>query len=292
MKTIIQTLLKSLLVGLVYVLVLALGGIIVSAVGLRLPETNDAIEKLFWSFVGGTIAGLCLGPIAAAMPATRTRHLFVWTSVLFLNLASVAIEGYIFAPEVVGDGLLGLLIQQFLASLGASWIITVLFAQIESVAIVRVENRSGLSWLWRFLTSAFMYVFFYFVFGATNYVLVTKPYYETHAGGLAVPEVTATLTTEIIRGALITLSVLPFILTMRVDRKLLAVQTGLILFSVGGLVPLTMQVGTLPVLLLVASAVEIFLQNYFTGVTVSRLMGFDNTKTQSDANLIRAESGG
>jgi len=278
MKTIFQTLLKSLVVGLVYVVTLLLGAIIVSAVGLRLPETKDVIEKLIWSFAGGAIAGVCFGPIASFMPATRTRHIFVWTSVIFLNFVPVAIEGIFFVPEVVGDKLQGLLIQQFLASLGASWIITALFAPKDSVRAVTTAVRSGLTWMWRFPASTLVYVLFYFVFGATNYVLVTKPYYETHAGGLAVPAWTVTLTAEIIRGALITLSILPFLLTKNADKKRLAVQSGLILFVVGGLIPLTLQVGVLPLFFLVTSAVEIFFQNFSTGVVVSWLMSTNITK--------------
>lgn len=275
MKTILQILLKSLLVGLVYVLALLLGGMIMNSVGLKLPETEDAIQKLIGAFAGGVIAGLCLGPIASFMPAAQTRHFIVWASVIFLNLASVAIEGYFFVPEVVGDTLLGLLVQQFLASLAASWIITTLFAPKESVAAVTTANRSGFSWIWRFFASALMYVFFYFVFGATNYILVTKPYYEAHAGGLAVPASTVTLTAEIIRGALITLSVLPFTLTMRTAKKRLAVQTGFMLFAVGGLVPLILQIGMLPIFLLTASAVEIFFQNFSTGVVISGFMSLN-----------------
>jgi hypothetical protein len=239
---------------------------------LKLPETQDVIQKLQLAFAGGLIAGLCLGPIASSMPAAQTRHFFVWASVIFLNLTSVAIEGYFFVPEVVGDALPGLLVQQFLASLGASWIITALFAPKESVATVTIANRSGFSWMWRFSASALMYVFFYFVFGAANYILVTKPYYEAHAGGLAVPASTVTLTAEIIRGALITLSILPFILTMRTDKKRLAVRTGFILFAVGGLI------GVLPIFLLAASAVEIFLQNFSTGVVISGLMSIDTIR--------------
>jgi len=272
MRTIFTTLLKSLLAGLAYVIALVLGSILVSAIGLRLPEAKDAVNKLAWSFAGGVIAGLSLGPIAARMPAARTRQLMVWVSVIFLNLASVAVEGFFFAPAVVGDALPGLLLQQLLASLGLAWMVTVLFAPKESITIIPVTNRSGLSWTWRLLASALTYVSFYFVFGAINYILVTKPYYETNSGGLAVPAVTVTLTAEILRGALIAFSVLPFILTIGSSRRRLAVQTGFILFAIGGLVPLTMQIGVLPLFLLAASAVEIFLQNFSTGLVIARIL--------------------
>jgi hypothetical protein len=116
------------------------------------------------------------------------------------------------------------------------------------------------------------YHVFYFIFGGISYALITKPYYKTHAGGLAVPAVEVTLAAEVIRGALIALSVLPFLLTVCTDRKRRALQTGLMLFTIGGLVPLTMQVGVLPLVILAASVVEIFFQNFSTGAAVSRLL--------------------
>ena len=54
--------------------------------------------------------------------------------------------------------------------------------------------------------------------------------------------------------------------------KTLDVTTGFILFAVGGLALVTMQVGVLPLFRLAASAVEIFLQNFSTGVVISRFM--------------------
>jgi hypothetical protein len=276
MKTILQTLLKSLLVGAAYCFALVIGSVIAQMVGLDAPEARDATTKLAWSFAGGVIAGLCLGRIAASMSASRPRHLMVWVTVIFLNLASVAIEGYFFAPEIVGSALPGLLFQQFLASFAAGWMTTVLFAPKGFTALIPFARRSILSWMWRFPLSALVYVFFYFIFGAVNYALVTRPYYETHAGGLTVPPVTVTLTTEILRGALIALSVLPFLLTARTNKKWLALQTGFILFTVGGLVPLTMQAGVLPAFLLAASAAEIFFQNFSTGVVISRLLSMED----------------
>ena len=53
---------------------------------------------------------------------------------------------------------------------------------------------------------------------------------------------------------------------------------GLILFAVGGVTPLLVQVGSLPSVVLAASSVEIFCQNFFTGVVTARLMSIDITK--------------
>lgn len=276
MKRTSQTLLKSLFVGLAYLIAIFLSGVILRAIGLRLPETKDALGKLALAFAAGEIAGLSLGNIAAFLPASKTRHRIIWTGVIFLNLASVAVEGYFFMPKIIGNTLPGLLIQQFIAALAASWVITALFAPKEPVKRVATAHRSAVSWLWRFPASALTYVVFYFVFGMLNYLLVTRPYYQTHAGGLTVPALAVTLTAEILRGVLIALSVLSFILTTRINKRGAALQTSFILFVIGGLVPLTLQIGLLPLLLLIASAVEIFFQNFSTGLVISRLMSLED----------------
>jgi hypothetical protein len=115
------------------------------------------------------------------------------------------------------------------------------------------------------------YLTFYYVFGALNYTLVTKPYYETHAGGVTVPQPQVVFLVELARAPLIVLSIVPLVLTMRTTKRRLAVTCGTILFMVGGLIPLLQA--PLPVFLRVASAWEIFLQNFPTGVIVALLLG-------------------
>lgn len=53
-------------------------------------------------------------------------------------------------------------------------------------------------------------------------------------------------------------------------------QTRLLWSFIGGLVPLTLQVSALPLYLPATSAVEIFFQNFLTGVATARLMGIEN----------------
>lgn len=284
MKSISQTLLKSLLIGAAYALAILLGGMIVTLFGFRLPEAGNPMASLMWSFVGGVIAGLCLGPVASSIPASRARHLFVWGSLIFLNIASVMIEGYFFAPALIGDALPALLLQQLTASLTAGWVTTALFASKEIAEPVPPMNRSIPSWIWRFAVAVLAYVVFYFIFGGINYALVTKPYYDAHAGGLDVPAVQVTLAAEVVRGALIALSVIPFLLTAPADKKRLGAWTGFLLFAVGGLLPLTMQVGVLPLFLLIASAWEIFAMNFATGWVLARLLG------RTDKRIISPEA--
>jgi hypothetical protein len=85
------------------------------------------------------------------------------------------------------------------------------------------------------------------------------------------PEVVFVL--ESVRGVLIVFSVLLFLLSVRGTRQQLMVKTGWLLFAVGGIIPLIWQINTLPLFLLFASGIEIFFQNFFTGVVAAGLMG-------------------
>jgi len=267
------TIWRSLLVGAGYTTALMIGGMLANMVGTSIHEVENTLASLMWSFTGGTIMGIFLGSFASSMPLSRLRHILVWSSVILFNLVSVIIEGYYFAPHLIGDSLTGLILQQIFAAFLTGWFITLLFTSSGSALPTTPPARSFISWSWRFAMSALSYLVFYFLFGALNFALVTGPYYESHAGGLEVPVLSTILIAELIRSVLIILSILPFLLSIKTGKKRLMLLSGLILFSIGGLVPLTMQVGALPFVLLAASAVEIFFQNFSTGTVGALLLG-------------------
>ena len=273
MKKSFKTICKSLIIGAVYMIALLVGTMIASSMGLSLPEAKNTQTILMWTLASGTIMGFFLGPIATSMTASKIRHIVVWSNVIFFNLISVAIEGRFFAPELAGNSIQGSIIIQLMAAIVTGWLITTLFAPKQTAVTASVPQRSFLSWTWRFLISSFSYLVFYFIFGAINYTLVTKPYYEINVSGLTVPPAGTVLMVELLHGPLIVLSVLPFLLSQRMNKKRAVILTGLVIFSIGGLVPLTMRVDTLPLILLAASAVEIFFQNFSTGAVTALLLG-------------------
>jgi hypothetical protein len=214
-----------------------------------------------------------LGALAMRMPATRARHVIVWGSILFFNAVSVIIEGAFFAPALVSaPAVLFLAARSLISSLVAAGLIAWLFAPQPPAPALKTSSRPWYSWTWRFLVSAASYLLFYFIFGAVNYALVTQPYYATHAGGITVPDPMTVLMAELVRAPLIALSVLAFVRWMPGRRWTLAVLTGLLLFVIGGVVSLLNMVGILPIFLIVASGVEIFFQNFLTGVVCALLL--------------------
>ena len=185
MKKSFKTICKSLIIGAVYMIALLVGTMIASSMGLSLPEAKNTQTILMWTLASGTIMGFFLGPIATSMTASKIRHIVVWSNVIFFNLISVAIEGRFFAPELAGNSIQGSIIIQLMAAIVTGWLITTLFAPKQTAVTASVPQRSFLSWTWRFLISSFSYLVFYFIFGAINSTLVTKPYYETNVSEAA-----------------------------------------------------------------------------------------------------------
>lgn len=269
---------RSVLVAVGYVLGLMLAGMIGAMAGAQMASSTRDGSAFTWLFISSILLGVILGPLAARLTLTRLQHFVLWGSLIFFNLGSVAIEGAYFAPELVMVPLPVLFSQQLLASAGAALVIVLLFAAVGKPASSwadALRTRPWHSWVWRFLLSAFSYLVFYFVFGALNYSLVTAPYYETHAGGLTVPAPEIVFMAELVRAPLIVLSILFFLLSVRGTKRQLMVRAGWLLFAIGGIVPLVLQVSSLPLLLLAASGVEIFMQNFLTGVVAAGLMGIE-----------------
>ena len=199
------------------------------------------------------------------------------------------IEGAYFAPNLVSIPVPMLVIQQLCATMGAALVITMIYRSAgEAISwMSSLQQRSWYSWTWRFILSALSYLAFYFVVGGLNYQLVTKPYYETHAGGLTVPPVRVVLAVESIRAVLIVFSVFLFVLSARGTRRQLMISTGWLLFAVGGIIPVLLQVGSLPIFLLAASAVEIFFQNFLTGVVTALLLGLESQEEKKPSLVVK-----
>jgi hypothetical protein len=284
LQVIWKTTWRSILVAIGYVVGLMLSGIIGAMLGVQIGADTGGAANFKWMILAAFLLGVFLGPFASRLSLPRGQHFILWGSLILFNLGSVAIEGAYFAPDLVPLPIPMLLAQQALASAIAALAITLLFAKIgQSISwIDTLRTRPWYSWMWRFILSAFSYMAFYFIFGGLNYSLVTRPYYESHAGGLAVPEPQLVYIIESIRGLLIVFSVLLFLLSIRGTRRQLMVSTGWLLFAVGGIIPLIWQINSLPFFLLFASAIEIFCQNFLTGAVAAWFMGIEDKHRNGD----------
>ena len=269
---------RSILVALGYLIGLILAGMIGAMLGEKLSTDANSTSGVARLFIASLLLGVFLGPFASRLALSRGQHFILWGSLILFNIGSVMIEGAYFAPDLVSIPIPMLVGQQLLATGGAAFVITYAFTTPgQSASWLRaLSTRPWYSWIWRFLISAMSYLVFYFLIGGLNYQLVTKPYYESHAGGLTVPAAEIVFIIESIRGLLIVFSVFLFLLSVRGTRRQLMISTGWLLFAIGGIIPLIWQIGTLPFFLLIASALEIFFQNFLTGMVAAWLMGIED----------------
>ena len=121
------------------------------------------------------------------------------------------------------------------------------------------------------LCSGWSYVLYYLVFGAITYQFFTKGYY---------PEAQQTVARlglwfwgiQLGRGVLMTLAVLPVILTLRMRRWNAAIVVGLLIWILGGLALLVVPNQLLGGTQRLIHTVEIFTQNFSLGVTAVFLL--------------------
>ena len=263
---------RSLVIALIYTAASALiGGLVMQ--GMDAPRAGQATPALLLAttFISGFLLAAVLGLVAPLVTASRARAVAIWATLIFLNMASVIIEGYFFAPGLLPGVLVPrVLVLQALSSIIAAIALAFFFPSPSDSQPQRAQ-RTPLGWVGRFAASAAAYLLFYYFFGAINYALVTGPYYETH-GGLAVPPAQTVIAVASARSVIIILALLPLILSLNTSRKRAALLCGFLLFTIGGLLPLLTQTAAMPPLLLVASGVEIFFQNFLTGVVAALLL--------------------
>ncbi|WP_458189446.1 hypothetical protein [Haladaptatus sp. NG-WS-4] len=282
----VNTTLGVLVVGLGFVgTQLLVGDVLVSLRLLSPPAVESSGTKLPL-VAGGLIVGVTLAVASRRLGGSRRWHVVVWTTLLFLNMAGVLLEGTFFAPDLAPmENLPGGMVTQLLAAAVTAGLAAWLFVPDEATGRPSLRNRAWSSWLVRLLAGALTYVVLFWVVGAANYLLVTKPYYEAQMGGITTPDANVVLVLEVVRGHLIALSVVPFVRSVRASRRERATVAGLVLFVFSGLVPLTYQLGTLPPFLLFASGYEILLQVGPTGAVVAVLLGSDEDGHESSKTV-------
>jgi hypothetical protein len=134
-------------------------------------------------------------------------------------------------------------------------------------------KRSWWGWTWRVLVVGLAYFIFYFVFGATNAFLYTLNFYKNNPQyGLNLPDPAMIFLAQLIRGPLFGLGSLFILRATSAPRSRLAVWLGILLFIVGGVGPyLEVTFRTMPLGFNLATMIEVFLQNFLTGVVAANL---------------------
>lgn len=276
MKNTIQLISGTLILVVAYIIEMMLLSGILIAIGLHFPELKVSQQV---SFIQLILSGL-IGSAFALYLITKYRMsrlsvFLILSFILFFSNISVAIEGSLFTPDYITGGvLLSLFVQQLLISIAFSLTAVLLFRKKLSASTAEPGANIHKSLAVKILVGAAVYMISYYVWGWLNYNLFTKSFYESGVSGLHIPEGAVLLKIILFRGVLITLSVVPFLLKAMPDNKLKIFETGSILFLFGGIIPMIYTIGMLPEALIWYSLIEIFLQNFISGVLIYKIFNY------------------
>lgn len=268
-------------------MILGIGAVVVGyAVTLTVADAAEALltasgdvgaatGRLPVRVAGGLLLGVTLSPIAARMPGSRRRHVLVWWVLVYLSTVGVIIEGRAFAPNLVP-------LATIPWDLASQAVAATVVASVLAVAYVPQTGRGapipelpGSRRLFAgLLAGTITYAVLYFVVGALNYAFVTGPYYEQSVEGLINPPLQVVVVVFLVRGALLSISLIPLIRTVP-DPRQRAWMSALSVAVLAGFLPLLTQVGRLPSIILLASSYEIVFQVCPAAVVVAALLGKD-----------------
>jgi hypothetical protein len=264
-----ETVLRSLVVGLVYALASVLVAVILGPMS-RLSPTLDNI--LVW-LITGTLVCLSLSPFILHSRWSRAKTILaVWAVQAFVRSLGLGIEGSLFKPTAALSAIVGAVFG-VLVSLLVAWSAVFLLMPANQESTEETFQRNWWGWTWRVLVVGIAYFIFYFIFGATNALLYTKPFYENNPQyGLSLPPPGVIFLAQLIRGPLFGLGSLFIVRATKAPRRQLAIWLGILLFIVGGVGPyIEVTFRTMPLGFNLATLTEISFQNFLTGVVAANL---------------------
>jgi len=269
-------------------LISALGFALVNLLGDRIFSLKIAQiplwQSILWSYLTGLLLIIVFIPVLLKSRWRGfTLFIGIWLPLYYIAyLSGGLIESYFFTT-VPRSELWLISLNGMVATIVLTYLMIVVFAGKEKGTATKEKRalpakRAWYAWVWRIALCAFIYLFLYFLAGGIFYQYFTKPLYTDPSLSLMPPESGADffkwlVPLQLVRGALFALVLLPLCRSLKIRRAYLALLIGLILYIVGGFAPLIAPNPWLPDKLRFYHAIEIFFQNFPTGLAIAYILG-------------------
>ncbi len=268
--SIIGIIVRACLVGVIYALASSLLAVLLGPLS-RLQPTPESL--LFW-FISGTLLCLALTPFILHSKWSKWNTvLAAWSVIVFVRALGLGIEGSLFTPARGTAAIVGAASGTLLGFLFAWLTVTLLSAGTSEPSAEPPLQRNWWGWTWRILLVGLAYFVFYFGFGSANALLYTRSFYENNPQyGLTLPPVGVLFLAQVLRAPLWGLGAFFIVRSTNLPSKWRGLCLGLLLYVVGGLGPyLEVTFRTMPLGFNLATLLELFLQNFLTGLVGARL---------------------
>ena len=281
LKTAIEYLGKLLLSGAAFVLAMPFGGLLATLLGLQqpvMPEGTTGSNSLLYLVLESPLFALALSLLAVGVsgrfiPRALILGSFGWC-VYSLNTVIESIAFLNMSPS----GAAFTAITFLLPCLACGAVTARLFQSVDpkigwmTVAGTFFDQRSELSWSWRFIAASLVFVPIYLAFGSLV-VPFTGDYFRQQMYGLVMPSQTEVLIVLIIRSVLFLLACLPIIITWRKSSWNLILSLGFSLFNLVGLLYM-LAADYMPLAIRIPHTLEILADSFVqAGLLVILLVG-------------------
>lgn len=255
----VTLILHAVVASLLFVLGTVLFGMFASALHIQMPVFDTGGVSQTKQFLLLLLSSLFLGfgllPLARRLAGGYLARFFALALFLFLAFAvNTVIEATIFTKNISRAGALHLACSFLLPTILSTFYLARFAEPALGPAAISdfFSRRSFASWLWRLPLAVLAFPFIYFLFGMIIAPIVT-PYYNSGIAGLVIPAPQIILATQVFRGLLFLLAVLPVLILSRRSRPSLFFWLGLALWFVVGLFGLASNAVFPPVLRVVHS---------------------------------------
>lgn len=183
--------------------------------------------QIIIDFILGVFIGFVFGIIFTLLHYTRLVRIGIaWFSLFIIQWFNNIIEGYLFTTILTESLLLFAVGFGILISFLHALFLGLLFPPKTTERSLREEmknyfnQRSWFDWLWRFALASLLYLVIYYGIG-TLISPIVLPYYLDMGTDLTVPPVWVILIVEPARGLVYILSLLPFLVSLRLKQRVL-----------------------------------------------------------------------
>ncbi|MFW9812897.1 MAG: hypothetical protein ACFFF9_10595 [Candidatus Thorarchaeota archaeon] len=211
----------------------------------------------------------------------KFRILITWIAVYVIQMLNPVLEGIFFTTQFEGQPELafGAVVFGLVLTLPTALVAGVLFnpeGTISSFGQLRKEylgNWTPSQFVVRFIIASMLWLVIYYTIGTIIAPLVL-PYYTGGSVGydLALPAVEIVIILQTVRGFIYVTSVLPIVISVKLDRKSLAIILVALLYIAGALAVFVIS-DQFPVFLRIVHGIELFVDSLIAGVVIAFLLG-------------------
>ncbi|MFW9793356.1 MAG: hypothetical protein ACFFEE_03555 [Candidatus Thorarchaeota archaeon] len=211
----------------------------------------------------------------------KARILITWIAVYVIQMLNPVLEGIFFTTQFEAQPELafGAVVFGVVLTLPTALVAGVLFnpeGAISSFSQLRKEylaKWTSSQFAIRFIIASMLWLVIYYTIGTIIAPLVL-PYYTDGSVGydLALPAVEIVIMLQTVRGFIYVISVLPIVISVKLDRKSLTIILVALLYIAGALAVFVIS-DQFPVFLRIVHGIELFVDSLIAGIVISYLLG-------------------